>query len=327
MAINYSAWDKVKAKIDARKAELNRGVTDPWQKLANSIKASKEFRKEGDAAKKTMYQTSPGGTYKSFIANRDPFRGGYQNSQGRYLQLKHQGNTHDQILRAGYTGTTPVAYTGPGSGPAKSGIASTYVAPQHRTRDEWKRLDPAGYEDRYGEVDRLREQLAALQAVVDDYKDKFDKDVEEGGGIVVPKPEVVDPEPDTPVVDPTPEVVDPEPDTPGPSSDDYGPAPEEGAGVGVQLPNNVGSLTSSRAFGSRSQAAAAPDPVSAQPVAAATDPTSVAPAPGDADAGGLVVPIKVQAEAQDKRAMAKGRSAGYLTKGTDYRKYYNSRFR
>lgn len=320
MAIDYSEWDKVKAKIDARKAELNRGVTDPWQKLENSIKASKEFRKEADAAKETMYRTSPGGTYESFVANRNPFRGGYNRSQGRYLQLKHQGNTHDQIMRMGYEGTIPVAYDGPGSGPAKSGgIPSTYVAPEQRTKDEWKRLDPAGYEDRYGDVDRLKEQVSTLEALVDQYKDKFETSVTEGGGIVNPSPKVLDPEPDTPVSD----------TEAGGSSDVYGPAPEEGAGVGVQLPNNVGSLTggSRRAFGSSGQAAATTDPASTKTVAAATDPTSEAPAPGDADAGDVVVPIQVQAEARDEKVKAKTGSDGYLTKGTDYRKYYNSRFR
>ena len=60
--------------------------------------------------------------------------------------------------------------------------------------------------------------------------------------------------------------------------------------------------------------------------AVAEDPTSEAPAPGDADAGGVVTPIKVDAESSRNELKQLDDNVGYLTSGA-IRKYYNSRFR
>ena len=60
--------------------------------------------------------------------------------------------------------------------------------------------------------------------------------------------------------------------------------------------------------------------------ATAEDPTSEAPAPGDADAGGVVTPIKVDAESSRNELKQLDDNVGYLTSGA-IRKYYNSRFR
>lgn len=60
--------------------------------------------------------------------------------------------------------------------------------------------------------------------------------------------------------------------------------------------------------------------------AVAEDPTSEAPAPGDADAGGVVAPIKVDAESSRNELKQLDDNVGYLTSGA-IRKYYNSRFR
>ena len=60
--------------------------------------------------------------------------------------------------------------------------------------------------------------------------------------------------------------------------------------------------------------------------ATAEDPTSEAPAPGDADAGGVVAPIKVDAESSQNELKQLDDNVGYLTSGA-IRKYYNSRFR
>tara|TARA_B100000035_G_scaffold49461_1_gene38015 strand:- start:12877 stop:14139 length:1263 start_codon:yes stop_codon:yes gene_type:complete len=65
--------------------------------------------------------------------------------------------------------------------------------------------------------------------------------------------------------------------------------------------------------------------IGTQKTAAAEEPTSEAPAPGDADAGNVVEPIKVQAEAQNELKQLDS-NVGYLTSGA-IRKYYNSRFR
>jgi len=60
--------------------------------------------------------------------------------------------------------------------------------------------------------------------------------------------------------------------------------------------------------------------------ATAEDPTSEAPAPGDADAGGVVAPIKVDAESSRNELKQLDDNVGFLTSGA-IRKYYNSRFR
>ena len=60
--------------------------------------------------------------------------------------------------------------------------------------------------------------------------------------------------------------------------------------------------------------------------ATAEDPTSEAPAPGDADAGGVVTPIKVDAESSRNELKQLDDNVGYLTSGA-VRKYYNSRFK
>ena len=60
--------------------------------------------------------------------------------------------------------------------------------------------------------------------------------------------------------------------------------------------------------------------------ATAEDPTSEAPAPGDVDAGGVVAPIKVDAESSRNDLKQLDDNVGYLTSGA-VRKYYNSRFR
>ena len=60
--------------------------------------------------------------------------------------------------------------------------------------------------------------------------------------------------------------------------------------------------------------------------AIAEDPTSEAPAPGDVDAGGVVAPIKVDAESSRNDLKQLDDNVGYLTSGA-VRKYYNSRFR
>lgn len=300
MAIDMSAFDAVMAKIKRREAEIN-AKTPPksgWDRLENSSAARKEFAKELDAAKEAMYKSSPGGTYQSFIKHRDPFRGGYNKSQGRYLQLKHQGNTHEQIMRMGYQGTVPVAYDGPGSGPAKSGgIPSAYVAPENRTADEWKVLDPAQYKERYGwkdEMEALRAQNQQLQEDFDrlseQYSQGFDDNVDAmdsaigGGG--TPKEDVV------------PATVTYDEGWTGPN-----PSPK------VEDPST---LYSGQSGGGGTKASA-------------VDPTSTEASPGDYGSGGVVAQISVNAEDRDgPMPGTAGANRGHLTRGK--RSYYASRF-
>ena len=190
MAINYSKFDAVMAKVNARKAELNKTAKDGWDRLANSSKARKEFQAELDEAKQGMYDQTPGGTYKSFLQYRDPLRGDRKYSPAAYLQMKKQGNTDEEIRRAGYQGETPSAYTGAGSGPAKGGVKSRYVQPKDRTVEEWAEQDPAEFENRYGWVgdyneamDNITSAENRLSEAEERYESRFNTNVENGGGI------------------------------------------------------------------------------------------------------------------------------------------------
>ena len=190
MSINYSKFDAVMAKVNARTAELNKTAKDGWDRLANSSKARKEFQAELDEAKQGMYDQSPGGTYESFLQYRNPLRGDRKYSPAAYLQMKNQGNTDEEIKRAGYQGDTPSAYTGAGSGPAKGGVKSRYVQPKDRTVEEWAEQDPVEFENRYGwirdyntamdEISTAEEKLSEAEKR---YEDRFNTDVENGGGI------------------------------------------------------------------------------------------------------------------------------------------------
>lgn len=90
---------------------------------------------------------------------------------------------------------------------------------------------------------------------------------------------------------------------------------EEGGGISSAAP--VGS------FGASVGQGAEPAANVSQTKAVAEEPTSEAPAPGDVDAGGVVTPIKVDANSTPKQLDS---NKGYLTGGR-MRSYYNSRFK
>lgn len=90
---------------------------------------------------------------------------------------------------------------------------------------------------------------------------------------------------------------------------------EEGGGISSAAP--VGSFGAS--VGQGGQAAANVS----QTKAVAEEPTSEAPAPGDVDAGGVVTPIKIDANSTPKQLDS---NKGYLTGGR-MRSYYSSRFK
>lgn len=284
MAYDYSRLDAVTAKRNARAAQLNKASgAKGFAKLDGIAQANKEFAKELDAARAELHASSPGGTYQSFVATRNPFRKSHD--EATYLRAKHSGMSHSDIMRAGYRGTVPDPT--PFNTVASGGIKNQYVAPENRTEEEWKNLDPAAHQRMFGwkedyaqKMKELEEREAALAEMEGLYQSGFNGAVEAGGGTTTNAP-----------VGGLSGVIG---ITPSPQSDDQPAQPGQiGASGGGQ--------------------------------AVAEDPTSEAPAPGDVNGGQVVAPITVNAESGE--IGGPGPNVGYLTGGKNVRNYYSSRFR
>ena len=128
--IDYSLFDAAQAKylrdVNAQLAKKDR-ENPGWDKEFMSRftfkeKVRKKYLKEIDAGKQRMYETSPGGTYDSFIEYNNPMRSAAdKNSQAKFLQLIHKGNSEDEIRAMGYTGETPEGYEGHQGNPSGYG--------------------------------------------------------------------------------------------------------------------------------------------------------------------------------------------------------------
>lgn len=128
--IDYSEFDKANAAYErdvqaqlAKKDRENPG----WDKEFMSRFTFKQgvmakHREAMDAGRRRMYETSPGGTYDSFIEYNNPMRSASEkNSQAKFLQLVHKGNSEDEIRAMGYTGETPEGYAGHQGNPSGYG--------------------------------------------------------------------------------------------------------------------------------------------------------------------------------------------------------------
>ena len=128
--IDYTRYDAAMAKVKARQAQLNKGAVDGWARMANYAKAHKENDAEIHAAKQDMYAQTPGGNRASFQQYHNPFRGARATSKAAYLQAKYRGMDDNQIRKAGYVGesikeavtSTKRKFVGP----------SKYVVPKYR---------------------------------------------------------------------------------------------------------------------------------------------------------------------------------------------------
>ena len=119
--IDYSVFDKANAAYErdvkaqlAKKDRENPGWDKEFMsRFAFKQEVMKKHRAAMDAGRQRMYDTSPGGTYDSFIEYNNPMRtAAEKNSQAKFLQLIHKGNSEDEIRAMGYTGETPEGYEG-----------------------------------------------------------------------------------------------------------------------------------------------------------------------------------------------------------------------
>ena len=114
--IDYSVFDKANAAyerdVNAQLAKKDR-ENPGWDKEMLSRftfkqEVMKKHREAMDAGRRRMYETSPGGTYDSFIEYNNPLRSpGDTTNPVKYMQLAHAGNSEEDIRAMGYTGVTP----------------------------------------------------------------------------------------------------------------------------------------------------------------------------------------------------------------------------
>ena len=308
--IDYSSFDAVMAKIKARQAELDKPGQSGWDRLANNQKATKEFQKELDAAKEGMYAQTPGGNYGSFLQYHNPFRGARATSKAAYMQAQYRGMDDAQIRRAGYKGE----YVNNARPSSKSSVGpSKYVAPENRDEAYYEQVK-ADYEAGPPPSPVQAALGIGTKSPVQQYNDKFNEKVVEGGGIpTAPVPESKDVTDTT--APPAPASSSPAPASSSPTPASSSPAPKDVYDVSAPYPDRDSE-------GNRI-------PSGSGVKASAQDPTSVGLRPGDAGAGNVVAPIGVDAKSTKNYVPGQLKSnKGYLTRGNtrSTREYYAARF-
>ena len=123
--IDYSLFDAAHkaAEADWRREKAKKDREQPgWDKEFMSEftfkeQVMKKHKAAMDAGRRRMYETSPGGTYDSFIEYNNPFRGNavisgekMASDQSNFLRAIHRGNSTQQIRDMGYTGNVPAGY-------------------------------------------------------------------------------------------------------------------------------------------------------------------------------------------------------------------------
>ena len=146
--IDYSLFDAAQAKylrdVNAQLAKKDR-ENPGWDKEFMSRftfkeKVRKKYLKEIDAGKQRMYETSPAGTYDSFIEYHNPMRTeAEKNSQAKFMQLAHSGNSEEEIRAMGYTGVTPEHLRGTKGNPTGYG-KSKYRPPATQDASYFQQL-------------------------------------------------------------------------------------------------------------------------------------------------------------------------------------------